>query len=248
MNPLQKMDMHKESFTQNDLLIYETIRRNPAGIIHMTTSTLADECGVSQPALSRFVKSLGYSRYQDFRTDIVAWLALQGEQEAGGSSHLSYYNTLYAVLRESEALLTDEYMSGLAEYINRFDRIFLTGVGKSFHPAQLFDVLMRKSCRPIQAVSRDYLIEAADYMNENDLLIIFSVSAAAHIMQDSCRAVGKIMLVTANANHDYRERVDQTVLLPYVQPDPESSSVSPILFDVFVELLVSYLLKEKKES
>ncbi|MCD8069004.1 MAG: MurR/RpiR family transcriptional regulator, partial [Lachnospiraceae bacterium] len=74
------------------------------------------------------------------------------------------------------------------------------------------------------------------------------VSAAAHIMQDSCRAVGKIMLVTANANHDYRDRVDKTVLLPYVQPDPESSSVSPILFDVFVELLVSYLLKEKKES
>ncbi len=246
MNPLQKMDMHKDSFTQNDMLIYETIRRNPSGIIHMTTSLLAEECGVSQPALSRFVKGLGYNRYQDFRTDIVAWLAQQGEQEAEGSSHLYYFNKLYAVLRESETVLTDAYMKELAEYMLQSDRIFLSGKGKSYHPAQLFDNLMLKSSRTVQAVPLDYLTETADYMSEKDLLIIFSVSGGSHIMQDACRAVGKIMLVTANVNHKYRERVDKTVLLPYVQPDPENSSVSPVLFDVFVELMVSYLLKEKR--
>jgi hypothetical protein len=78
-------------------------------------------------------------------------------------------------------------------------------------------------------------------MNEDDLLIIFSVSAQAAIMQDAVKSNGKVMLVTANYNHDYQETVDRTVVLPFIMPDPESCPVSPVLFDIFVELLVSYI-------
>lgn len=61
-------------FTPNGLLIYEAIPANPERVIHMATSALAEVCGVSQPALSRFIKNLGYSRYQDFRAEwISAW-------------------------------------------------------------------------------------------------------------------------------------------------------------------------------
>ena len=38
--------------------------------------------------------------------------------------------------------------------------------------------------------------------------------------------------------------VDRTVVLPFLPPDPETCSVSPVLFDVFVELLVSYMSDE----
>ncbi len=243
MNPLQLMDYHKDNFTQNDMLIYETIRANPSNVIHMTTSTLAEACGVSQPALSRFIKSLGYNRYQDFRTDLVSWLALKNEQEAQGTDHLAYFQKLYDTLGEAERLLTNDYMQELTEYIEGFDRVFLSGRGKSYHPAQLFYNLMIKSYRPIQAVPLDYLVEVADFMSENDLLIIFSVSAQPPVMTDACRTNGKILLVTTNANHNYKDEVDRTIVLPYIPPDPETSSVSPILFDVFVELLCSYMLK-----
>ena len=52
MNPLQRMELHKADFTQNDQIIYDCIMKNPAGITHMSTSSLAELCGVSQPALS----------------------------------------------------------------------------------------------------------------------------------------------------------------------------------------------------
>ena len=71
MNPLQRMELHKATFTQNDQIIYDHIMQDPSAITHMSTSTLAELCGVSQPALSRFVKSLGYSRYQDFRAELI---------------------------------------------------------------------------------------------------------------------------------------------------------------------------------
>lgn len=241
MNPLKRMELRKSQFTPNDLLIYETIVKNPSHIILMTTSTLAEECGVSQPALSRFVKGLGYSRYQDFRAELIAWQAKQSELNAQGTNHLSYFNTLYQLLQDVEQVLTADYLQELIRYIDGFERVFTTGMAKSFHPAELFEILTRKHRRSIQAISRDYLIELADYMNENDLLIIFSISAKAQIMQDAVRTNSKILLITTNSNHDYQHNVDKTVVLPYVPPDPETSSVSPVLFDIFVELLVFYM-------
>ena len=74
MNPLQLMEMHRSDFTPNDLVIYQAILENPDQVVYKTTSRLAEDCGVSQPALSRFVKTLGYNRYQDFRADVSTGL------------------------------------------------------------------------------------------------------------------------------------------------------------------------------
>lgn len=248
MNPLQLMELHKNQFTPNELLIYETIIKNPSRIIHLTTSTLAEECGVSQPALSRFVKGLGYRRYQDFRAELIAWLAQKSELDAVGTDHLGYFNTLYQLLREAEQVLTAEHMQKIASYVNGFDRIFASGAAKSYHPAELFEMLSRKNQHYVHAIRRDFLIELGDYMDEDDLLIIFSVSASSYMMKDAVRTNGKIMLVTTNPNHEYQDIVDKTIVLPYIPPDPETSPVSPILFDVFVELLVSYLSQENYAS
>ena len=92
MNPLQRMELHKADFTQNDQIIYDCIMKNPAGITHMSTSSLAELCGVSQPALSRFVKGLGYARYQDFRAELIGMVAQQTEQAEQGQEHLLYFS------------------------------------------------------------------------------------------------------------------------------------------------------------
>jgi DNA-binding MurR/RpiR family transcriptional regulator len=105
-------------------------------------------------------------------------------------------------------------------------------------------MLMLKNGKHIQAVRYDFLIGFCDYMSEEDLLIIFSVSGTSPIMLDVSHTNSKIMLVTTNSNHKYQNVVDKTVVLPYVTQDPESSSISPILFDIFVELLVSYLSQD----
>jgi len=241
MNPFQSMEARKPLFTPNDLLIYETISSNPERVIHMTTSALAEVCGVSQPALSRFIKNLGYSRYQDFRAELISCLAKRNEKSAQGSGHLRYFNKLYQVLNEAENLLTAEFMQDILAYICRFDKVFATGVGKSYHPAQLLQILSYKTGRNIQAIPQDILLEASEYLSGSDLLIIFSAAGVSHIERDVGRVGGKILLVTANPNHNLSDRADRTVVLPYALPDPESSSISPVLFDIFVELLVTFM-------
>ena len=240
MNPMQVMEIHKPHFTPNDQLIYDGILKNPAQVVYRTTVQLAEECGVSQPALTRFVKGLGYSRYQDFRADFIAWQAQDGATEP---LQTGYFSMMHQLLQETEKLLTPAYLRDLADYIGQFSRLFATGTAKSYQPAELLEILMRKYRLDVHAVGRDYLGSLADCMDATDLLIVFSTSAGSYIRQNLAYSSGKLLLVTANPRHGYDDLADRVVVLPYIPPDPETSAVSPILFAIFVELLAPYLAK-----
>ena len=247
MNPIQLMELHKDSFTQNDTIIYHAILANPERVVSSTTSNLAAECGVSQPALTRFVKSLGYERYRDFRSDLAAWLASEAKSTVHDTGErLQYFSRLQETIEKTERLLTAEYMQELATHVSSYKRIYATGMAKSYHPAELFEILMRRIKRDVHAVPHDSLRELVDFLDEDDLLIVFTVSAKAESMTGISRACNDVMVVTANAAHAYRDVVDRTIVLPYASVDPESASVSPVLFDVFVELLTEFVAREPR--
>lgn len=239
MNPIEAMELHKPQFTPNDTQIYTAIMDNPEQVTYQSTSKLAEACGVSQSALSRFVKTIGYQRYQDFRSDMTAWLAQQ--RTSSDPNRLFYFEQLQRLINAAEETLTDTYLRELASYVLGFDRIFATGIAKSRHPALLLQAIARKLGIFIHDCPLDTLKEYADHVGENDLIIVFSVSAQAEVMDCVCDTPGKVMLVTTNVSHSYQDVVDRTVVLPFLPPDPETCSVSPILFDVFVELLVQYM-------
>lgn len=246
MDPIQAMTQHKAEFTKNDQQIYEAIMANPDQVTYQSTTKLAEACGVSQSALSRFVKTIGYARYQDFRSDMTTWLAQQ--QVSEDPNRLFYFERLERLLAASERVLTGPYLQELAHYVRGFDRIFVTGIGKSAHPGLLLQSLARKAGVFVHVCPLDMLKEYADHMSENDLLIVFSNSAQAEVMEPASAANGRILLVTTNASHAYADVVDRTAVLPFLPPDPETCSVSPVLFDVFVELLVSYITNSLAEE
>ena len=235
MNPFLIMEQHKDKFTQNDLRIYQAILEKPEQVTYQSTSKLAENLGVSQPALTRFIKGLGYAKYQDFRSDITTWLARRDSSEA--SSRMTYFERLDQLLKETEQVLTEEYMDDLAAFMLSCDRIFSSGIMKSMSPAYLLQYLMRKHDRFVFPVSTDSLIDVADHLNTNDLVILFSVSAQPELMDKVKGTDGKVLLITTNAAHNYQDVVTRTVVLPFLPPSPELCSVSPVLFSVFAELL-----------
>lgn len=241
MDPMQLMELRRDRFTQNDQLIYKTIIANPQMVVSKTTSDLAAECGVSQPALSRFVKSLGYARYRDFRSDLVAWLTEQAAGEESADDRRPYFQTLFGTLEAAEKALDDASMRDLAGYVCAHKRVYASGCSKSFQPAMLFEIIMRRNRRGVHAVTSDEINELADYMDEDDLLVLFSVSGCRENIQNAVGINGRLLLVTANPAYDCTGAVDRAVVLPYRGTDAETSSVSPVLFDVFVELLTSYI-------
>ena len=235
MNPFVIMEQRKDKFTQNDLRIYQAILEKPEQVTYQSTSKLAENIGISQPALTRFVKALGYTKYQDFRSDITAWIARR--DTADSSSRMTYFERLDQLLKEAEQVLTEEYMDELADYILNARHIFASGIMKSMSPAYLLQFLMRKHDRFIYPVPTDSLIDVADHLDSDDLLILFSVSAQPELMDKVKDTNGKVLLITTNAAHNYQDVVTKTVVLPFLPPSPELCSVSPVLFSVFAELL-----------
>lgn len=245
MDPFTNMEMHKSSFTQNDQRIYEAITANPQQVTYLSTNKLAEKLGVSQPALTRFIKMLGYQKYQDFRSDITGWLARR--EVTGTSERLSYFERMEHLIKEAENVLTDDLITDTANYILKADRIFASGIGKSINPAWLMQALFRKNDCFVTPCLLDSLSELADHAGANDLFVIFSVSAQKEIMDRIKSTSANILLITCNAAHNYQNSVSRTVVLPFLPPDPELCSVSPVLFDMFVELLDSAITRIRSE-
>jgi RpiR family carbohydrate utilization transcriptional regulator len=240
MNPFYIMEEHKAEFTQNDLKIYQAILDNPINVVHQTTSEFAAKIDVSQPALTRFIQTLGYRKYNDFRADLASYEASQRNRTEDNSS-VPYFVNMRALLTEAEKLLTKEYLSDLTEYILKFPRIFITGMGKSYYPALLMQNLLRKYGIFVNTTPLDGLMEVTDNMLPEDLLIIFSVSATSMIIDKINDTDGKILLITANPASEQYIHADRRILLPYLPPDPEACSISPVLFSMLVELLDAYI-------
>lgn len=231
MSPFERMEQKKGDFTPNEMTIYQFICANPEKIKTTSTSLLAEQCGVSQPALTRFAKNLGYGRYQEFRADMISWLSLQPVQSCGG-----YYGALQALIAEMGLRYSEETIEELRSWMIRFNRIYACGISKSYQAAELFEILSRKHSCHVHAVRRDFLDELCDYLGDKDLLILFTVSGNADLLRYSTMTTAKIMVVTANPVPSYKEYIDKLIVLPSMS-DPESSPVSPILFDILVEMI-----------
>ena len=243
MDIMEVMATRRSSFTPNDELIYQQVTSDPEAVATLTTTALAQRCGVSQPALTRFVKSLGYARYQGFRASLISWLTEQHLSQAPTDGRLAYFSRFGQGLSQLESLLTDAFMSDLASYISSFDRVFATGVAKSMQPARLLEQLMVKSGRIVQAFDSGYLAEVTDAMTDRDLMIVFSVGQRQGAFSTLVDSSGKVLLCTATAEGPLGEVADRMIVFPSASRNPEEGSVSPIMFDMFVELLVAYLMR-----
>ena len=242
MNPLLNMEQHKNQFTQNELRIYQAILENPEQVTYQSTNKLAENLGVSQPALTRFIKVLGYQKYQEFRSDITSWLARQNT--SSNASRSAYFERLDALLKEAEEVLTPSYMKELADYVLSGRELFASGIGKSISPAYLMESLFRKHSIFVHTADLGTLHEVSDHLEHEDMIILFSVSAQKELLSRVENTEARILLITTNAAHAYQNVVDKTVVLPYLPPDPELSSISPVLFNIFVELLDRYVSKK----
>lgn len=242
MNPFLNMEKRKNEFTANDKKIYDAIIYQPERVISMSTSDFAKLIDVSQPALTRFIQMLGYKRYNDFRSDITSWSAQLSYQTKGES--LPYFERMRLLISEAEKILTDEYLTDLSSYILSYKRIFVTGMGKSLESGHLLHSLLRKYGIFINMVPYDEIKETTDNLNEDDLLIVFSVSASPLIMDYAVNSEAKILLISVDSAVSYADRIDKLVLLPYLPPDPETSSISPVLFSMLAELIDTYIARQ----
>lgn len=241
MNPFLVMEAAKENFSPSELAIYSIIKKQPSLVTHLTTTALAEKAGVSQPTLTRFVKKqLGYARYQDFRFDFINWLSTESDEE---TEQNDYFSRLEKLIKITQTVLNEQVMTELVEFISKSNHIFVTGSAKSYLSAKLFETLMRKMGIMVTSYSPDFLDDAVSYLQPENTMITFSASGNSSFIEKIIAIDSRKILITANPHSKYKKSFDKVIVLPTITGDWEYDSISPILFDVFTELLVTYYAK-----
>ena len=60
MNPFEQMQIKQGAFTATDQQVYEAFINNVDAVLRASATSLAEDFGISQPAITRFCQKLGY--------------------------------------------------------------------------------------------------------------------------------------------------------------------------------------------
>lgn len=59
----------------SEVKVADYVLRNAKEVSKISIANLSDIVGVSQPTIVRFVKSIGYSGYREFKDEIIEYMA-----------------------------------------------------------------------------------------------------------------------------------------------------------------------------
>ena len=80
MNPFEKIELKKDTFTKKEMIVYNILQKNPDLILRGSITSLAKDYQVSQSTITRFCQKIGYDGFNEFKFDVFR-SEKQGRQE-----------------------------------------------------------------------------------------------------------------------------------------------------------------------
>jgi DNA-binding MurR/RpiR family transcriptional regulator len=251
MDTFDLMETKRQSFTKTDRKIYENLTRHPVRFAEASYEELVNIMGVSQSALTRFAKKLGFSGYADLqyqlRSDIKSRDG-QTEEETNAQVFGSF-------LKCVEDEVDHEELSRLAQRVLAADRVTCLGFQYSGLPARFLSFnLMTGFGINADKPEFDYLIHS---YTSSDLIIVFSAASGEFFRPLLKRVSGfdegsrpHVTLVTMSPKHTLRRFCDQIVLLPSSGKlvAPHVVTLENMMFMMFADMLLAELIRIRKEQ
>jgi len=176
LDPISLMKSMASTFTKVELEIYNKLMSDPTLIMDSTIVVLADHLKVSNSAITRFCKKLGYKGYVEFRYDFSSYFNKEEKDDEDhiikrtATSYLSVLNILENILDEHE-------MKKLVSKMKESKNIRVIGIGSSGLAAKYLRYRIFKYGRNIEALDNKFEIdESCSLAEEGDMLIAISDS------------------------------------------------------------------------
>lgn len=247
MNPIEKLDLKKDTFTKKELVIYNILKNNPDSILRESAATLSKAYGVSQATITRFCQKLGYDGFNEFKFDIFRYQKQDADISEVGNSKIDNYCKLLKILEET---LDKTKLERLADYINRSDKIILCGSHKSTIPAEMLKLNLFKFKKTVQIITLDLVQEMTHFVNQNDLIIYFTNNGSSLqqfkpslklcVEENKC----KLAVITMNDKLSIKNISDPYIWIPSSTNQHFSMYLeNQIFFLIYVDLLTSQLSK-----
>lgn len=251
MNIIARMDALVPSYTATDRKIYEFIKKFPEQFADHSINDIVKRFKISQPALTRFAKKLGFSGFAEFQ-----YQYRQDFSEVMTNSHPEKHSEYFSqYLQDTEKAVHADILAKSAKEISDARITYFTGASIAAIPA----VYMKDYCRigigPVGTYAAPYDLPLS--FNGGECILLFSAIAGdayRDYFPQACQAINKpyIILVTMNAKHPLRKYADQTIVLPEAGIISDNTSAMPetMEFLMFCDLLIEEFrkLQKKKDS
>ncbi len=250
MNTYELMELNKNSFTNNEELIYEFIKDNAYEVFRGTIVDMANKVGVSQPAITRFCKKIGYESFTDFKMNLY-----KAEKESGEtkSSDMNFpvLESYTSLIKKMDTVLDKHELKEFAHSIINARRVFIVGTHKSRLPAELFQLNVYKFGINCNLFTSETDVELNMLTNSDDLVII--VSAFGELYKNLVKELNNndvpIALLTMNNKITNKQIYKHLFWLPnHRNQNEDVYTENPVIFSMFIDLLTSFIAKSIRHN
>lgn len=209
---LSSVRAHYVSLSPSEKIIADYVIENSDDMVNMSMMDIANEVGLSDATVLRFVRSIGFQGFSDFKIALAADRIQPTEaifEELDANDDIRTVTT--KVFQSGKQLLQDtlehldmEAMEKTIELIQKAKRIYLFATGTSAGLADWFYTrLIRLNYNVVMNNDAHLQIIQSNLMGEDDLIIIVSRSGTADNLIRSERMAlkngAKVISITCNA-------------------------------------------------
>lgn len=246
MNPFEQMQIKQGAFTATDQQVCDVFIKNIDAVLRGSATSLAEDFGISQPAITRFCQRLGYRGFSDFRAAVY-----QHHKSASMSDSPSTAIDWYCkLLQLIPAAMEDADINALVERLSTSRRVITTGFHKSALSAQLLNLNLLKLGIVSSFAPYDQLA-VEQPTSAGDTLVIFSATSKVYkelldtLSDNAPERRPYIVLVTMSRKNPLSAKADQVIWLPNYQNQNFSQYLeTQVSFMVYIDLLTSMLAQQ----
>ena len=123
MNLFEHMDAMASSFTKTDHYIYTQCKKFTTDFAEDSITTITQNHNISQPALTRFAKKLGFSGFNEFQFALAMQVeegTLEGKEKTPAQSYAE-------ALINTEKVLTDKVLAPVLDVLQDHKDVYTSG-------------------------------------------------------------------------------------------------------------------------
>lgn len=242
MNLFEHMDAMAASFTKTDHYIYSHCKKFTTEFAEASITTITQNHKISQSALTRFAKKLGFNGFNEFQFALTMQInegTLEGKEKTPAQSYAE-------ALIETEKALTDKVLKPIIDMLKDSKDVYTSGTNISSLPAKYLDYSL-KICGKYHSefLNNDSF---STFYPKNSILFLFSAESGMYYQnlyrdRDKNAKDPYIVLITLNPKHPLKKKVNYTIVLPKQKTVDIDRNVLPetLSFLMFVDILVREL-------
>jgi DNA-binding MurR/RpiR family transcriptional regulator len=207
--------------TKTDRKITSQLLVRPDILIHQSIQAAAIDLGVSPAAIMRIVKKLKYRGLAEFKLSLeeIEHPEVENNVEPRKRIIKEVIDSYHQVLPIVEKMLDEGQLKRIVGWLSSYSQVKVLGLGSSGLAAEQLVYSLLYQDEYIESVtSRTKMFYLSRALTSDYFLLIYSVSGNLSFYQEmfekAKKVSAKVVLLTMNRDDNFKDLVDEVILLP----------------------------------